>query len=109
LPSTQAKYLLVFISENIRGQLFDQDLVIFRPYHSVKEYCSLADAGGRSKALVCGDSLADIAGSNPAGGIDVSFECCGLSGRGLCFGLITRAEESYRLWCVLSVIVKHPH
>ena len=27
----------------------------------------------------------------------VSFECCVLSGRGLCDGLITRPEESYRL------------
>jgi hypothetical protein len=26
--------------------------------------------------------------------------CCVLSGRGLCDGLITRTEESYRLWCV---------
>jgi hypothetical protein len=26
---------------------------------------------------------------------------CVLSGRGLCYGLITRPEESYRLWCVL--------
>jgi hypothetical protein len=26
---------------------------------------------------------------------------CVLSGRGLCDGLITRPEESYRLWCVL--------
>jgi len=25
-------------------------------------------------------------------------ECCVLSGRGLCDGLITRPEESYRLW-----------
>jgi hypothetical protein len=24
-----------------------------------------------------------------------------LSGRGFCDGLITRPEESYRLWCVL--------
>jgi hypothetical protein len=28
----------------------------------------------------------------------VSVAC--LSGRGLCDGLITRPEESYRLWCV---------
>ena len=27
--------------------------------------------------------------------------CCVLSGRGLCDGLITRPEESYRLWCVV--------
>ena len=26
-------------------------------------------------------------------------ECCVLSGRGLCDELITRPEESYRLWC----------
>ena len=32
------------------------------------------------------------------------FVCCGcyvLSGRGLCDELITRPEESYRLWCVV--------
>jgi len=29
-------------------------------------------------------------------------ECCALSGRGLCDGLITRSEESYRLWCVVE-------
>ena len=28
-------------------------------------------------------------------------ECCVLSGRGLCDGLITHPEESYRLWCVV--------
>jgi len=30
----------------------------------------------------------------------VSGECCVLSGRDLCIGLITRTEESYRLVCV---------
>jgi hypothetical protein len=30
----------------------------------------------------------------------VSCESCVLSGRGLCVGLITRPEGSYRLWCV---------
>ena len=33
----------------------------------------------------------------PPGGMDVFVECCVLSGRGLCDGLITRPEESYRL------------
>jgi hypothetical protein len=32
--------------------------------------------------------------------MSVSCECCMLSGTGLCDGLITRPEESYRLWCV---------
>jgi hypothetical protein len=31
----------------------------------------------------------------------VCCDCCVLSGRGLCDGLITRPEESYRLWCVV--------
>ena len=31
--------------------------------------------------------------------MSVGCECCVLSGRGLCVGLITRPEESYRLWC----------
>ena len=32
--------------------------------------------------------------------MSVYCNCCVLSGRGLCFGLITRPEESYRVWCV---------
>ena len=51
----------------------------------------------RSKAWVCGRSSAEIVGSNPNGGMDVCYECCGKSGRGLCDELITRPEESYRL------------
>jgi hypothetical protein len=31
----------------------------------------------------------------------VYCECCVLSGRSLCDELITRPEESYRLWCVV--------
>jgi hypothetical protein len=33
--------------------------------------------------------------------ISVGCECCVLSSRGLYNGLITRPEESYRLWCVV--------
>jgi len=33
--------------------------------------------------------------------MSVCCECCVLSGRGLFDELITRAEESYRLWCVV--------
>jgi len=55
----------------------------------------------RSKAWVYGRSPAGIVGSNPTGGMDVCVECCVLSGRGLCDGLITLPEESYRLWCVV--------
>ena len=33
--------------------------------------------------------------------MSVCCKCCLLSGRGLCDELITRPEESYRLWCVV--------
>ena len=33
--------------------------------------------------------------------MSVCCECCVLSGRSLCDELITRSEESYRLWCVV--------
>jgi len=31
----------------------------------------------------------------------VCRECCVLAGGGLCDEMITRPEESYRLWCVV--------
>jgi len=37
----------------------------------------------------------------PGAWIFVCCECRVLSGRGLCDELITRPEESYRLWCVV--------
>jgi hypothetical protein len=36
----------------------------------------------------------------PRAWMPVCCECCVLSGRGLCDGLIPRPEESYRVWCV---------
>jgi hypothetical protein len=33
--------------------------------------------------------------------MSVCCECCVLTGRGLCDELITRPEESYRLWCAV--------
>jgi hypothetical protein len=36
----------------------------------------------------------------PRAWMSVSSECCVLSGRGLCDGLVTRPEESYRVWRV---------
>jgi hypothetical protein len=46
--------------------------------------------------------LSGIAGSNTAEGMIVfSCECCVLSGRGVCDELITRPEESYRLWRIV--------
>jgi len=39
-----------------------------------------------SKAWDCDRSLAGNVGSNPQGGMDASYECCVLPGRGLCKG-----------------------
>ena len=46
----------------------------------------------RYKAWVCCRSRAGIAGSNTVEDVDVCHECCVLSDRGLCFGLITRPD-----------------
>jgi hypothetical protein len=59
---------------------------------------SNADPSGRA---VCGRLVAGIAGSYPAPGMDVCLLCLyvvlSCVGRGLCDGLITRPEESYRV------------
>ena len=53
----------------------------------------------RSKAWVCGRWARWNCGFESHRG----HECLlWLSGRGLCDGLITRPEESYRLWCVVE-------
>ena len=66
-----------------------------------------------SKAWGCSSTYAGIAGSNPAGGMDVSCGCCVLSGRGLCVALITRSDESYLIlvsecYCGASVMKSWP-
>ena len=67
----------------------------------MRHHSKAGPVAARSKAWVCGHSTAATVGSNPAGGSDVCLLCV-LSGRGLCDGLITRPEESYRLWCVVA-------
>jgi hypothetical protein len=53
------------------------------------------------KAWVCDRLLAGIAASNSArASMFVFCDCRVLSGRGIYFGLITRLEKSYRVWCV---------
>jgi hypothetical protein len=55
----------------------------------------------RSKVYVCGCLVAGIAGWNPFGEMDVCLLCLcvvlSCVGTGLCFGLITSPEESYRV------------
>jgi hypothetical protein len=55
----------------------------------------------RSNAWACGRSLMGLrVRIPPRTWMSVSCECCVLSGRGFCDGLITRPEGSYRVWCV---------
>jgi len=65
----------------------------------------------RSKACICGRLPAEIACSNPGGGMDVCllWVLCVLSSRVLCDQLITRPEKSYQLWgcCVWSRNLKN--
>ena len=62
----------------------------------------------RSKVWVCCRSPAEIWVRIPPGAwMFVCCECCVLSGRGLCDGLITRPEESYRLWCVVMCYLEN--
>jgi len=57
-----------------------------------------------SKAWVCGRSLAGIAGSNtPGAWMVVPCKCSVYLSRGLCDGLMPRAQESYGMWRVLTV------
>jgi len=67
-----------------------------------KVYGWLVPEAARSKAWVCGRSLAEIVGSNPPGYMDVFLlEYCVSSCRFPCVGLISRSEESYRLRCAV--------
>jgi len=61
----------------------------------------------RSNAWVCGCSLLGLREVLPGAWMSVSSECCVLSGRGLCTGLITRPEESYRVWRVWVWLRSH--
>jgi len=70
----------------------------YKTYFDMKKPIPVA---ARTKAWVCGRSLAGNAGSNRAGGMNICCcEGCVLSGRALCVGLITRPEASYRVWCI---------
>ena len=56
----------------------------------------------QTKACVLHRFLAGVAGSNPVGSMDVSLEIVVLSLRGLCVGLVTHPEGSYRV-CVCVI------
>ena len=69
-------------------------------YYKIEELILVA---ARSKAWVCGRLLCGIAVRIPQGAwLSVSCACCLSSGGIFCVGMITRPEESYRVWCDLT-------
>jgi hypothetical protein len=81
---------------------FNVYLPSLQPYFSlIRPSFVPIPVAARSKAYVCGRSPAEIVRSNPTAVMDACCKCCVLSGRGLCDELITRPEESYRLWRVV--------
>jgi hypothetical protein len=104
LPSHNDSYRAECYSSNEGGRF--ECHPAYRPsWFPVNEMPGPILEAARSKAWVCGRSLAGIAGANPAGNMDVCllWEVV-LSGSGLCVGLITHPDESYRVCVLLSVI-----
>ena len=61
-------------------------------------YCGRVPVAAPSNAWVCFLRLPFR--SPPGAWVSVFCEYCVPSGSGICIGLITRPEESYRVWCV---------
>ena len=64
-------------------------------------YCRSQCPGGLRRRSITARLLRSWVRIPPGAQIFVCCECRVLSGRGLCEVLITRPEESYRLWCVV--------
>jgi hypothetical protein len=70
-------------------------------YYSVYILSLPIQVAAWSTVWVCGPSLVGMGVQILLGAwMSVSCECCVLSGRGVCVGLITRPEKSYEVWCV---------
>jgi hypothetical protein len=60
----------------------------------------------RSKTYLCSRLIAGIAGSNPTEGMEVRPLCLCCVGSGLCDGLTTRSQETYRVFVCVCVCAK---
>jgi hypothetical protein len=105
LPHSQDSGTCVYQSSPLLPVLWFPEL--WRMRESCKYICLAIVNVSRSQwpcGLRRGSSAARLLGSwvriPPRTWMSVSCECCVLSGRGLCDGLVTRTEESYRVWCV---------
>ena len=83
---------------SVRGGQYDTPWLSGQICRKGTEYKRPIPVAARPK--VWGRSLAGIVGSNPARAMDVCLLWVLCDVRDLCVGLISRPEESYRLWCV---------
>ena len=103
------------------GKLLEPDIkrVLTLARQTEKYNINSLSSGFGGLEVACWPLVPKFAGSNPAEAVGflranknpqhvggalmfVCCDCCVLSGRGLCDELITRSEESYRLWCVVE-------
>ena len=102
-------YLLGFLSNKNNITKIKQAVILHNEVRDRRQdHLSAVTNFGRSQwpcCLRCGSEVARLLGLWVQ--IPVSScrsvcccECCMLTGRGPCVGLITRPEESYRVWCV---------
>jgi hypothetical protein len=87
----------VLLVMSIQRRSQQRGLSVLYEYVTMKQI----PVAARSKAWICGRTLAGIISSKPAGACrSVCFESCVLSVRGLCVGRITGPEEFFQVWVV---------
>ena len=74
----------------------------YKDYHQLcfHSYSTKQWASGLNRASAAVPLLWLLVRIPPGARNSICWEFCVLSGRGLCFGLITRPEEFYRMWGV---------
>ena len=95
-----ASYIIVFTIQFLfENEVLWQHIMLCGKVRRIRRTTSLFSTRHRSTA----GRLLRLWVRIPTGAwMSVCCECCVLSGRGVCDALITRPEESYRLWCVVA-------
>jgi hypothetical protein len=92
-------FVSLLFSVRKQNSLFGQEVVRINPGHPGTYNISNFWRSQWPRGVSCGSTAVRLLGlwfGIPSGAQkSVCCECCVLSGRGLCFGLITRREESY--------------
>ena len=102
-PKTTCRKVVTSLSHNIRClfNIFTVNVVLITYFILVSlVICRSRGPRGLRRRSTAARLLRSWIRIPPGALMSVYYECCVLSGRGLCDELITRPEESYRLWCV---------